>query len=68
LAWLDWREVGLEGNPQQFLLKEARVGLNDGLEYGSDGAGFVRLNFGTQRAILSEAVERMSAALKRVTR
>ena len=68
LAWLDWREVGLEGNPQQFLLKEARVGLNDGLEYGSDGAGFVRLNFGTQRAILREAVERMSAALKRVTR
>jgi len=65
LAWLDWREVGLEGNPQQFLLKEARVGLNDGLEYGIEGAGFVRLNFGTQRAILSEAVERMAAALKR---
>ena len=65
LAWLDWREVGLEGNPQQFLLKEARVGLNDGLEYGIEGEGFVRLNFGTQRAILSEAVERMAAALKR---
>ena len=66
LAWLDWREVGLEGNPQQFLLNEARVGLNDGLEYGPDGEGFVRLNFGTQRAILREAVERMSAALKRI--
>ena len=65
LAWLDWREVCLEENPQQFLLKEARVGLNDGLEYGIEGAGFVRLNFGTQRAILSEAVERMAAALKR---
>ena len=65
LAWLDWRDVGLEGNPQQFLLKEARVGLNDGLEYGIEGEGFVRLNFGTQRAILSEAVERMAAALKR---
>lgn len=65
LAWLDWRDVGLGMNPQQFLLKEAKVGLNDGLEYGQDGEGFVRLNFGTQRALLNEAIERMSAALER---
>ncbi|MEN6480815.1 MAG: PatB family C-S lyase, partial [Anaerolineaceae bacterium] len=64
LAWLDWSRVGLGMNPQQFLLQEARVGLNDGLEYGTEGEGFVRLNFGTQRAILAEAVERMSTALK----
>jgi len=64
LAWLDWSGVRLGMNPQQFLLQRARVGLNDGLEYGIEGEGFVRLNFGTQRATLVEAVERMSVALE----
>jgi bifunctional pyridoxal-dependent enzyme with beta-cystathionase and maltose regulon repressor activities len=34
------------------------------VDYGPEGLGFVRLNFGTQRALLQEALERMAAALK----
>jgi cystathionine beta-lyase len=63
LAWLDCRELGLPGNPHQFFLERARVALNDGLHFGEGGAGFVRLNFGCPRAILTEALERMRAAL-----
>ncbi|MBI2016361.1 MAG: putative C-S lyase, partial [Candidatus Rokubacteria bacterium] len=42
---------------------KARVALNDGKTFGAGGAGFVRLNFGCPRAILTEALTRMRAAL-----
>ena len=64
LAWLDCRGAGIPGNPFQFFLKEAKVALNDGAEFGQGGEGFVRLNFACPRKMLNEALERMSAALK----
>ena len=64
LAWLDCRETGIPGNPSQFFLERARVALNDGATFGMGGDGFVRLNFGCPRATLTEALERMWAALE----
>ena len=64
LAWLDFRKLGLPLEPQKFFQDRARVGLNCGSDYGEEGLGFVRLNFGTQRTVLQEARERMAAALK----
>ena len=64
LAWLDCRSLNLPGGAFDFFLKEAKVALNDGKTFGKPGEGFVRLNFGTPRAILTEALERMSQALK----
>jgi cystathionine beta-lyase len=63
LAWLDCREA-VPGNPHQFFLEHARVALNDGADFGVEGEGFVRLNFGCPRATLTEALERMRAALE----
>lgn len=63
LAWFDCREAGIEGNPYQFFLKQARVALNDGAHFGPGGDGFVRLNFGCPRSILTEALEQMRSAL-----
>lgn len=68
LAWLDCRQSGIPGNPQQFFLKKARVALNDGLEYGRGGEGFVRLNFGCPRATLIKALHRMEEALTALDR
>ena len=59
--------MGLE-NPYQFFLEEARVALNDGLTFGEDGKGFVRMNFGCSRAVLQEALTRMKAALQKQER
>jgi len=64
LAWLDCRETSIPGNPHQFFLEHARVALNDGATFGRGGEGFVRLNFGCPRATLTEALERMQAALE----
>jgi cystathionine beta-lyase len=64
LAWLDCRKAGIPEKPYDFFLKEAKVALNDGSEFGRGGGGFVRLNFACPRATLTEALDRMAAALR----
>jgi len=66
LAWLDCRNSGIQGNPFQFFLKEAKVALNNGKEFGKGGEGFVRLNFACPRRTLTEALEQMRGALQRL--
>jgi cystathionine beta-lyase len=67
LAWLDCNEPirtgKIPGSAFDFFLKQAKVALNEGGEFGSGGEGFVRLNFGCPRKTLTEALERMKAAL-----
>jgi cystathionine beta-lyase len=63
LAWLDCREAGIEGDVQQFFIEQAGVAFNDGATFGPGGEGFVRLNFGCPRALLTDALERVRGAL-----
>lgn len=64
LGWLDCSALGLSEPPYEFFLREARVGLNGGITFGPQFGDFVRINFGTTRANLQEAVNRMEAALE----
>ncbi len=65
LAWLDCRQAGIpDNNPHAFFMQQARVALNNGLDFGADGAGFVRLNFACPRARLISALDRMRDALQ----
>jgi cystathionine beta-lyase len=59
LAWIDVRSADLP-YPVRFF-EDAGVGLQDGIEF--DGPGFVRLNFGCQRPLLEEALDRMKLAM-----
>lgn len=63
LGWLDCRGLGLEHSPHLFFLEEAKVGLNDGKNFGIAGKGFVRMNFGCPRSLLEEGLGRMKAAI-----
>jgi len=67
LAWLDCNEPvnsgTISGTPYEFFLKSAKVALNEGMDFGSGGEGFVRLNFGCPRVTLVEALTRMKSAL-----
>jgi len=63
LAWLDCRELALPVSPHKFFLEKAKVGLNEGADFGTEGEGFVRLNFGCPRSLLVEGLERMKTAL-----
>jgi cystathionine beta-lyase len=64
LAWLDCRELGIEGPPAQHFLTRAGVALIDGAECGAGGAGHVRLNIATPRTVLRTIVERMASSLR----
>jgi cysteine-S-conjugate beta-lyase len=63
LAWLDCRALGLGDDPAATFLQRGRVALVPGPRFGAPGRGFARLNIGTSPALLTEAVERIGAAL-----
>ena len=63
LAWLDCRALGLGRDPSRVFLERGRVALSPGPGFGPGGDGHARLNIGTTRALLEEAVRRMAAAV-----
>ena len=63
LAWLDCAALELGPDPAPFFLERGRVALSRGLDFGAEGAGFVRLNIGTSAELMTEAVSRMRVAL-----
>ena len=62
LGWLDCRSTGI-ADPHTFFLQKAKVAVGDGKTFSQAGDGFVRLNFGTPRSLLTEGLERMRRAL-----
>ncbi len=82
LAWLDVSEVadeigcekmaakeGLQSAEHYFekwLVENAHVQLNPGSNYGTGGAGHMRMNLGTSRSMIEDALDKISAAIKRV--
>lgn len=64
LAWLDVTALSLgdttNTDPAAAFLEHGNLALSSGLEFGSGGAGHVRLNFATSAARLTEAVRRMA--------
>lgn len=64
LAWLDCRALDLPADPAAVFLDRGRVALNSGSEFGTGGAGHVRLNLATSPEVLTEAVGRMASAVR----
>lgn len=64
LVWLDCRELGLAHDDLlDLFVDKARLALNDGEMFGTGGAGFMRLNVGTPRTVLEQAMQRLAAAV-----
>lgn len=64
LAWIDLRAYELGEDPSEALLERGRVALSPGPNFGPQGAGFARLNFGTSPALLEEIVERIAKGVR----
>ncbi|MBF1424513.1 MAG: putative C-S lyase [Prevotella histicola] len=65
LVWLDCNGLGL--NHEQLLdlfIDKAHLALNDGEMFGPGGEGFMRLNIGTPRAVLRQALNQLTEAVK----
>lgn len=64
MIWLDCRDLGLEGDDlPRFIIEEAKLALNDGRSFGTEGAGFMRMNLACPRSTLVKALKQLQAAV-----
>ena len=68
LLWLDCSKAGIgTENLGRFFMEKAHIDLDDGEEnFGSEGKGYIRINFAVTNKVLKEALERIRAALSEV--
>jgi cystathionine beta-lyase len=59
LAWVDLSALGWGDNPAVKIRRDADVALHLGPQFGEEGRGYVRINFGCSPDVLQEAVERI---------
>ena len=65
LLWLDCKDLGMNDNQlKDFFVQHAKVGMNPGTVFGDGGSGFMRLNIGSPRHIIADALNRIANALK----
>jgi cystathionine beta-lyase len=66
LAWLDFNEFSLPDEElTDILIKEAKVWLDNGPQFGKGGEGFQRLNLACPRSILEKALSGIEKAFKK---
>ena len=64
LVWLDCRKLGLSHEElTDLFVNKAGLALNDGEMFNPGGGGFMRLNIGTPRDILKEAMDKLLDAV-----
>lgn len=65
LLWLNCRKLKMtQEELNKFMVEKAKVGLNDGENFGDEGLGFMRINIATQRNKLIEGLKRIEKAVK----
>lgn len=63
LLWMDFGATQMDTTADQWLGEHAKVAVNGGKFFGEEGTGFVRLNFGTPRAILADGLDRIAESI-----
>ena len=64
LIWLDCTGLEMSSHQlQDFMVKEARLGLNKGTTFGPGGEQHLRLNIGCSREVLKQAMEQLKSAI-----
>ena len=64
MIWLDCRKFGMTGKElQNFFIKRAGVGMNEGSTFGPGGEGFMRMNLGTTHQTVIKAMEQIEKAV-----
>jgi cystathionine beta-lyase len=64
LAWLDFRQMGLDENAiRDRLVQKGGIGLYPGTIFGAAGAGFFRMNLACPRVRLEQGLARIRLAL-----
>lgn len=67
MIWLDCRKLGMSGKEMgEFFVSNAGVGLNEGSAFGPGGEGFMRMNLGTPRKRVVQALEQIRKAVESI--
>ncbi len=67
LIWLDCRALGLSHDDLlELFIDKAHLALNDGEMFGPGGEGFMRLNVGSPRDYIRQALEKLERAVKQL--
>jgi cystathionine beta-lyase len=65
LIWIDCRALKLSpADFQNLFINDAKVYLEEGSKYGTEGEGFIRLNIACPRSVLVLALNRIRAAIE----
>ena len=65
LVWLDCRDMGLSQEAlNDFFVEKAHLALNDGISFGKEGEGFMRLNVASPRSVLEQAMNQLAEAYR----
>ena len=64
LMWLDCRKLSMKGRElQNFFIRKAGIGMNEGSTFGPGGEGFMRMNLACPRNTLIKAMEQIEDAV-----
>ncbi len=63
LIWINFKAWGLtQKELKHFMVGKAKVGLNDGVSFGNEGEGFLRLNVASPRSVIEKALNQIKEA------
>ncbi len=68
LAWIDFSNSGLIGNPSEIFRERGKITVHDGAKFCASAASCVRVNFATSPKILDTVIDRMAQVLQEATR
>jgi cystathionine beta-lyase len=67
LAWVDFTALGMDdATLHTWMLEKARLWLDDGVMFGSEGSMFMRFNIACPRAMLKDGLDRLAKAARQL--
>ena len=63
MAWIDFSKLGLSDEElNRFVIDKAGLGLNQGIQFGPGGEGFMRMNLACPRSLVVKGMADLLAA------
>jgi cystathionine beta-lyase len=67
MVWIDFSGLGLDDKAlNQFIIHNAGLGLNQGIQFGPGGEGFMRMNLACPRSVIQKGLEQLKEAVSRM--
>lgn len=67
LLWLDFRKLNLSHEAlKELIIDNAALALNSGVDFGDEGAGFMRMNIACPKAIILDSLQRLRKSIQKI--